>query len=210
MPVDPFENIWNDYDVEYKRIIWRTLKQCLKYNNSLHIKDTVYHVPELKKLDIFKCQRFISYLPRLLEFSSKYDCSVSLENHYNAQVDNFILPYLFNRYSEETLSFTFDTGHYFLSCNEKIVANDFFGRLRLVHLNDNDKKTDLHDIPNIMKNSEVWERLFKKIKRNARDISPIFELSQDVIKRSGDYVESLKLTYNKLEKALAYYDGIDA
>ncbi len=207
--VNPYDNIWINNENEQEMIMWKVLEQCLKYNKMLQIKHTVYHVPELKHLDVVKCQRYISNLPRLLETASKYENSICLENHYNAEVDNFILSYLFQRFDEDILGLTFDTGHYFLSGNDKIAANDFFGCLRMVHLNDNDRKMDLHQIPDITGKRNVWNKIFMQIKRNSVMPSLIFEITQDVMKHSEDYIECLEWMYEKFCNVIEYYNRIE-
>lgn len=207
--VNPFDNIWDNNDYEKEGILWSVLEQCLKYNKVLQIRDTVYHVPELRCFDIAKCQRFISRVPYLLEMSVKYACCICLENHYNAQVDNLMLSHLFRQFEENVLKMTFDTGHYLLSGNERIIENNFFDRLCLVHLHDNDKKTDLHMIPDITNKTEVWGRIFMKIKKNLVSPSLIFEVEQDVMNYSVDYAECMHWMYEKLCDTLEYYNEID-
>lgn len=207
--VNPFDNIWEKNDLEKERILWSVLEQCFKYNKALQIRDTVYHVPELCRFEIAKCQRFISKVPCLVEMSAKYGCCICMENHYNAQVDNLMLSLLFGRFEESVLKMTFDTGHYLLSGNERIIENNFFGRLCLVHLHDNDKKTDLHMIPDITNKTEVWKRIFSKIKKSFASPSLIIEVGQNAMNYSVDNVESMYWMYEKLCGVLDYYNEIN-
>jgi|GEM_PF-1856612 len=207
--VNPLENIWDNNGYEKEMKIWRVLEQCLKYNKILDIGNTVYHVPELRYLDISKCQRFISKVPRLLDLSAKYNNCICLENHYNAKIDNFILSYLFHRFDKDVLRMTFDTGHYLLSRNEKIIESDFFERLSLVHLHDNDREKDIHKIPDITNNAYLWNRIFAQIKKNPAKPPLIFEIEQDVMTHSMNYIGSLQWMYMQLCNIIDYYNLIN-
>lgn len=197
--VNPFYNIWSDQNLDKDSIIWSLISKCLYYNKQLKTSDSVYHVPETDRFAIDLCQNFISQFPRLLDISLQYDTILCMENHYNQRIDNFILQYLFTKYNDSLIRMTFDVGHYFISKNNKLLENDFYNRIHLIHMHDNNNVEDQHRIPDIRK--QEWDLVLRKLHTNNSVIPFIFELNNNGI-------QNLDTLYKTLHDIVVYYNQI--
>lgn len=203
--VNPYENIWSENQSCTEIFIWEIIDKCLYYNRLFGISDTVYHVPEANDFNIVKCQKFILQIPYLIEKSLKFKTRICLENHYNQRIDNFIFKYLFEKYDKNELLMTFDVGHYFISKNSRIIDENFYNRLRIVHLHDNDGKEDQHRIPNFDKKREFWNLLFNKIREMENTVSVVFEIRENAKIKKFDDTQDIELTYAALKMFFDYY-----
>lgn len=206
--VNPYENIWSENQFSRERLIWEIIYKCLYYNKLFDISDTVYHVPETDDFNIRKCQKFISQIPYLIEQSLKCKSIICLENHYNQKIDNFIFKYLFEKYDKNELLMTFDVGHYFISKNIRIIDENFYNRLQIVHLHDNNGVEDQHRIPNFDEKREFWDMLFNKlneIKRMNKRVSIVFEILKNNGIQKYDSLQDIEMTYTALKSIYDFY-----
>ena len=138
----------------------------------------------------------------LVEFCKTLNVRLAVENVDNPVLDYFLLKNLV--YSN--VGFCFDSGHFnvFGSYNNADLLDEFKSNLIAVHLHDNDKKTDLHNLPKEFPSTVDFEKMVKVLKQNLIGQCYTLEVTKktDKICTQKDLIDYLDSAYKSLEKIL--------
>ena len=89
------------------------------------------------------CQLGIDRVNRLLEQAERKNVTIALENLERTEY----IDYIFDRVKAEKLGFCYDSGHANCWDKDKTLLKKYGNRLKALHFNDNDGKSDQHLIP---------------------------------------------------------------
>jgi L-ribulose-5-phosphate 3-epimerase len=125
--------------------------ESLEFAKEHGIKTVVYHLHFENDYQLSKTG--IERLERMTAFAEKHNINIAVENLYSYDE----IDYIFSHIKSPNLGFCYDTGHEnFLTPNSDIVFK-YGNRLKALHLNDNDGKTDQH--ATIFTGTVNWDKI---------------------------------------------------
>lgn len=110
-----------------------------------------YDAPPFSELGLKRIYKIVS-------FANSIGVRVAFEN---VELDGY-LKYITDNIKLNNVGICFDVGHFHLFFDDKFDINHFKNKLFAIHLHDNDKKSDQHNLP--FDGTVDWQDAIKKIK----------------------------------------------
>lgn len=125
--------------------------ESLEFAKNHNIKTVVYHLHFENNYKLSEVG--IKRLERMTAFAENHNINIAVENLYSYDE----IDYIFSKISSPNLGFCYDTGHEnFLTPNSDVIFKHG-NRLKALHLNDNDGKTDQH--ATIFTGTVNWDKI---------------------------------------------------
>jgi len=190
---------------EGRQLAFDRFRERLQIAHFFGADAVVYHVPTCNMEDPKILYRYVEGLKHFEEEARNLGVSIAIENHFKSENDKMTLSRCFEIFDPAYVGLTFDTGHAALSGNQDWILAHCMSRLKVLHLNDNDGKSDLHHPPYWEHGIVDWEAVTRGIAQ-----SPYQKPMQLELKRHADIYPSLeKLIAVSAQSAHRVHQNID-
>ena len=159
-------DLWSEGKAERDQAL-ALLADRIELTRTLGGDAVVYHVPWRGEVTREEIDFLLEGLAALEETARETGVKIAMENHYVAENDRRTLEAVFERFPEDYIGFTFDPGHALISGNSAWLMAHCAPRLEILHLNDNDARSDLHWNPFDPEGQADWEAIAAFIHRSA-------------------------------------------
>lgn len=161
----PKVNLWAE-DPETRALALQLLFHRLEVTHRLGGDALVYHAPNGAAPSRQVYERLVDGLARVEETARHLGLRIALENHYDAELTNRSLEICFERFAPDYVGFTLDPGHANMAGNLEWLCSNYYERLMVLHLNDNDGHHDRHWLPQDPRGSVDWDLVVECIARS--------------------------------------------
>lgn len=158
-------HLWSE-NPDARKTAFDLFEHRLRVTHALGGDAMVYHVPIGDPLDKALIERYIDGLRRMEDVARDLGVIVALENHYEADNDQWALSRTFELFDEDYIGFTFDPGHAMISGNCEWILQNCHERLKVLHLNDNDGVKDYHWLPFAESGIVPWQDVIEFIQKS--------------------------------------------
>ena len=151
-----------------------------------------YSIPKISEIGITR-------MKKILNAAKLYDVKVAIENVET----NGHLEAIFEKINNKNLGFCFDVGHCHLFSDDIINIELFKDKVYLIHLHDNFKEKDDHNLP--FDGNVDWEKSLKQILKMNYKGYVIIESGYNSYYSNISLKEYYELAYNRGEKLIELF-----
>lgn len=186
-------NLWSPLEADREHAM-RMFQDRIRLTHAFGGDAMVYHVPWKEDVTQAQIDLLLVALREVEAFAREHGVKIALENHYKAENDRRTMEAVFEAFSEDYIGFTFDPGHALISGNTDWLMAHCASRLEILHLNDNDARSDLHWNPFDPEGQADWEAIVQFLKRSAYQKAIQLEVSWTP-ERHGSHEEFLAAAF---------------
>ena len=180
-------------DFEVQRYI-DDIKICKENNIDL----VVIH-PTLKYVDPGVNKIGLNRIIKIIKNAEEYDVKVAFEN---IELRGY-LEYIINNIDSKNVGICFDVGHYNVFYKEDFDLSLFKDRVFMIHLHDNYKKYDEHNLP--FDGNLNWQKVIDKIKKTNYNGYIVIESGKNNNYENLSFYEFYSLAYEKGKKLVQMF-----